>query len=351
MTTEARTYPLPSAVPYHPHTLGYNAAVSRLFGRKPFIIPAGKTTFTIRFNPPVTPENDWYALVFSTGEDKGFFLLSKESMSALLHMAEPSPHAGIEPEVALLLLELLFENALNSFEEMSGQVVHLSYITTAAEALRHTDINCRTGFQAASDTNILFEGVLCFETAFLPLLHSLAPPLAVHFPDPPVTLALTVGSVALTPGQLSVLAPGFGLVLGPGDSISLSITAAEALSASVNYVNNKIIFHSNLSPMTQNLTANRTDMTDTPPSPETDPSSLISESTLDQLQIPLTFELARITVSLAELRTMGEGHVIDIGPLNERAVSIIANGRRIGEGELVTIGQSAAVRITRIITS
>ncbi len=67
---------------------------------------------------------------------------------------------------------------------------------------------------------------------------------------------------------------------------------------------------------------------------------------LDAIPIRLAFEVGRAEMSLAELGTVGEGHVFPLGrdPL-AGPIDILANGRRIGQGELVEVGGLIAVRV------
>ena len=67
----------------------------------------------------------------------------------------------------------------------------------------------------------------------------------------------------------------------------------------------------------------------------------------DELPVMLTFEVGRLTVSLAQLRRFGPGSVIEL-PSRDKLVDIAAHGRRVGEGELVEIDGAVGVRITRL---
>jgi type III secretion protein Q len=71
---------------------------------------------------------------------------------------------------------------------------------------------------------------------------------------------------------------------------------------------------------------------------------------LDEIPIRLAFEVGRAEMSLAELGAVGEGHVFPLGrdPL-AGPVDILANGRRIGQGELVEVGGTLAVRVLSLL--
>ncbi|WP_430778441.1 type III secretion system cytoplasmic ring protein SctQ [Allorhizobium undicola] len=69
---------------------------------------------------------------------------------------------------------------------------------------------------------------------------------------------------------------------------------------------------------------------------------------VSDIPIRLVFEAGRLDMPLAELERIGEGHVFPLDrPLSD-AVDILANGRRIGRGEIVTVDGLTAVRVTAL---
>jgi type III secretion protein Q len=77
-------------------------------------------------------------------------------------------------------------------------------------------------------------------------------------------------------------------------------------------------------------------------------SSADANATLDQVEVTLTFELGRRTVDLRTLRAMAPGYVFDLGRDPEGPLDILANGKTIGSGEIVRIGDTIGVRATRL---
>ena len=69
---------------------------------------------------------------------------------------------------------------------------------------------------------------------------------------------------------------------------------------------------------------------------------------LDQLPVRLMFELGRLELTLAELETLGPGHVFALGRDEHQPVDILANGKRIGLGEIIAVGDAIGVRVTRL---
>ena len=336
-----------------PRPLGYDASAAGLLGRHDFVLPLGEERLSVRFTPPILPSTQWSAICFRIGDREGQCVLPHETLQRLVSLAEPKPRAPMEAPAALLLLEMLLDQGLTTLEAAINAPIRFTRIEPAQQDTSHRPTFVEIGFEARFDTTGSFCGLLRLPPALMPVLHRLAPSLVRRFPDPPVMLSLRVGSVLISPEDLMALGPGFGLVLGTAAQVRHVIVAGEVLGAAVRHDGSRIVFEGGFVPLARIWPADWNSMTETPPSSVSDPhpATTVEASAIEQLQIPLTFELARMPVSLAELRTIGEGHVIDIGALTERSVSIMANGRRIGEGELVDLGSSVAIRVTRIITA
>jgi type III secretion protein Q len=78
------------------------------------------------------------------------------------------------------------------------------------------------------------------------------------------------------------------------------------------------------------------------------PAGLRQDTDVDNIPVKLLFELGRIELSLAEVRQLAPGALIPMLRPLEDSVDIVANGRRIGRGNLVQIGDSMGIRITRL---
>jgi type III secretion protein Q len=77
-------------------------------------------------------------------------------------------------------------------------------------------------------------------------------------------------------------------------------------------------------------------------------ADVLENTDLNDIPVKLLFELGRIELSLAEIRQLAAGAVIPLSRPLEESVDISANGRRIGRGSLVRIGDNLGVRITRL---
>jgi type III secretion protein Q len=74
----------------------------------------------------------------------------------------------------------------------------------------------------------------------------------------------------------------------------------------------------------------------------------LEDAALDAIPVRVIFELGRVELPLEELAALAPGALVPlVRPLDE-ALDIVANGKRIGYGTLVRIGDSLGVRVTRL---
>lgn len=70
---------------------------------------------------------------------------------------------------------------------------------------------------------------------------------------------------------------------------------------------------------------------------------------IEDLQLPVAFEIDSARVSLGELASLGEGSVIELDvALLEASVRLVCHGQTLGVGQLVAIGDQLGVRIVRM---
>lgn len=73
-----------------------------------------------------------------------------------------------------------------------------------------------------------------------------------------------------------------------------------------------------------------------------------SAKTLDGIQMRVSFDLGQRSMTLGELRQLSPGYVFELGRPVRSAVNIRANGKLIGEGELVDVDGQMAVSILKL---
>lgn len=71
-------------------------------------------------------------------------------------------------------------------------------------------------------------------------------------------------------------------------------------------------------------------------------------SDLEEVSVPVTFDLGQLDLTIGELRRVREGYVVNLQRPLDGAVALRVNGRLIGRGELVDIEGSLGVRVIEI---
>lgn len=85
-----------------------------------------------------------------------------------------------------------------------------------------------------------------------------------------------------------------------------------------------------------------------PPSDDMPSDNKPEDARFDDVPIKLVFEVGRVEINLGRLQEIGPGHVFELDRPVGEAVEVFAGGRRIGQGEIVGIGEQAGVRMVRL---
>jgi type III secretion protein Q len=78
------------------------------------------------------------------------------------------------------------------------------------------------------------------------------------------------------------------------------------------------------------------------------PAPVVPAAAIEELPLRIVFDLGEVELSLAELKALVPGQVIDLAREPGHAVRVSVNGRRIGAGEIVEIEGRLGVRITEL---
>lgn len=74
------------------------------------------------------------------------------------------------------------------------------------------------------------------------------------------------------------------------------------------------------------------------------------DSLLDDLPLKLVCQVGSVELSLAQLRELGTGSLVQLTPQLHEGVDLMVNGRRVGQGQLVRIGDGLGVRLLSFAT-
>lgn len=87
------------------------------------------------------------------------------------------------------------------------------------------------------------------------------------------------------------------------------------------------------------------------PTPDDQPSD--NTRTLDLLQeveIELTLEIGRRKMRIADVLKLGPGQVLELDKQAGEPLDLLVNGRLIGRGEAVVVGDRYGIRITELVS-
>jgi type III secretion system YscQ/HrcQ family protein len=73
-----------------------------------------------------------------------------------------------------------------------------------------------------------------------------------------------------------------------------------------------------------------------------------SMTELKELEMTVTVELAKLTMSLGELMKLSPGTTLDVPVSAENVVTLSVNGQAVGKAELVSLGDTQGLRILEI---
>jgi type III secretion protein Q len=68
---------------------------------------------------------------------------------------------------------------------------------------------------------------------------------------------------------------------------------------------------------------------------------------VDDLPVPVLFDVGQLDLTVGQLKSVAEGYTFELPATPPRLVAIRVNGREIGQGELVEIGEKVGVRVVQ----
>jgi flagellar motor switch protein FliN/FliY len=80
-------------------------------------------------------------------------------------------------------------------------------------------------------------------------------------------------------------------------------------------------------------------------SSQPDPMALLRD-----VEVELTLEIGRKRMRIADVVKLGPGRTVELDKLAGEPLELLVNGRIIGRGEAVVVGDRYGIRITEIVT-
>lgn len=81
------------------------------------------------------------------------------------------------------------------------------------------------------------------------------------------------------------------------------------------------------------------------------PEAAASDGHLDEIEIRLSFRAGETMMPLGTLRELAPGAIVEIGEDPDAVLDIVANGRRIGTGEMIEVAGRRAIRIRTLFAN
>lgn len=321
-------------VPYHPALLSTeDAALARGLSRRRGMRNLAGLDIAVVEAPATSA--DWVAFDLGLASGHACATVPIQLLHHVLNLLDPAAPAAA-PDAAALLLELALEPALIALEtRFPGLAMRLAPASRAQEAAYAVGLAVRIGEVVGTlrlDLDAGAAGALAAAFAHL-----------ADAPDPlpalPIRLNLRVRSTDVTLAELRAAAPG-DVVLAdalPHDEVLVVCGERFVWRAQRDGTQLRLL-STRLRPETIGL--GRWMMG----------AMLEREEAggLDELPVRLAFELGRLELPLSEVAVLGAGHVFELARDENQSIDILANGRLIGRGRIVSVAGTLGVQIVSL---
>jgi type III secretion protein Q len=323
-------------------SLAHLASLKGFFRRRgPLAFSLGEMPLTMEAASPDEAPQDRVTVAVTVDNELHLLALSKAFVDAVLASLDPALDAdALTPQALALLLEYAAAPAIRALEARAG--VSIRFATAAAGTPSATPDRLNLPFLVKGSPGdpsiaLLNLTVACAER-LVPLLDG-ATPKPPRSRDLPLAVSLRQVAVQLSLAEVKSLAVG-DVIVGESRAAQPAqgvILVGGMLAAPVELKPEGAVLLEPLRPARNSPHQWCMDM----------PSSS-SDASLDEMPVQIVIELGRLDLPLAEVEALAAGSVLPLGRRLEEGVEILANGRRIGRGTLVTIGDSLGVRVARL---
>jgi type III secretion protein Q len=339
----------PLVAPSHVHVL--NAFYLR---RQPLAIKiAGRKATIATAWPPANRHAGAYRyLTLTIDGEKGGLLLPRSLLDILIVGVDPQLSLDrLRPEYAGLVVEFALTETLHAIEANFGWTLAFVSIGPPLDAPGQDD---RPTLSLALE----IEGIgastcdLCLPLSrALKVVRHLDRHAAIDQAciDLPVAACLRVAAATLTVEETRTLSPGDVVLVDAHcrpNGTALAVIAGHLVApVELTPAGGRLV----AAPTRGRGTQWEWSMEDNPH--DASNSSAPEASDLDDLPVRLVFEVGRLELVLSEIRRLAPGALLPLARPLDDAVDIVANGRRIGRGTIVSIGDSVGVRVTRLVSN
>ena len=251
-----------------------------------------------------------------------------------------------------MLLELSLLGLIEPLEALTGETVRITGYSSAATGLFAGDsVGMTLTVQWAGQSPLHVPLRLSHDAARLiaTLLDQHASPARHALADLYTPLAVESGEAWLSLAELRSLRPGDVVMLDDWPDAQVRLVFDDRLSALALRDGRHLTLLQTLTAVT--LTKEPC-MSESLPGANPDaPIDSPLDATLDQLPLKLVCQVGSVELSLGELRELGEGSLLPLSSTSVDGVDLMVNGRRVGQGQLVRIGDGLGVRLLSLATA
>lgn len=316
--------------------------------RAPMTIHLGEVSVQLQAGGnPCGLEGSRAAVTLSAGSESASVLVPVSLLDEIIGNAGGSNCAQTRPQSVLLLLEHLLSEHLSKLESALDRAISFDAIRYSAQSCPGSNLV----LQCTSETGEhRLEAVLGASAA-----NTLARWAAGHetrpgaWPGIPIEVAFRRGAARVSRRLLESARPGDVIV---ADAMCgkdrTTVVVGERLAAAGLIQNESLKLLAPLARLSGTEEETWSMSESTPPFLQ---DGHANDSTLDDIVVKLMFEMGRKEISLGDLKTITPGYIFDLSRAPSSSVDIFAGSHRIGQGEIVQIGDALGVRVTRLFNN
>lgn len=232
-----------------------------------------------------------------------------------------------------LLLELAVLELIEQLEPLLGQPLLLLDIT---EDPRPYAVRLALTVQVAGLAPMAAQLDLSEQAAALlaRLIQEHGQPEPDPLPGLHQTVAVVAGRQSLSLGELRSLQPGDVVMLEPGAGLWLELAGRLHARCLRDGTSLQVQEELKVPPLELENTM----------------SDIDAAAALDDLPLKLVCQVGNLELTLAQLRELGAGSLLQLNTPTVDGVDLMVNGRRVGQGQLVKIGDGLGVRLLSFAT-
>ena len=268
--------------------------------------------------PLPDPEAPW--LSFSVNGSPCYFQANWGQLRRFVGI----PLEGLEASDIALVLEDKASDQLEEFERKTGLSVRVTGVGTESS---FGDVSLGVKLQDTAFALALSDEAITALSQAIPRKKNTLPD------DLPMALRVELGELLLGAGDLRGLQKGDAFAWGE-DPEKVRVLAQDTHCAKAAWVEDGLELFGGFQRISQGEELGMTSEIDAP-----------QADSLDDLDVRISVRAGEALMTLGDLKKLGSGSILPLGRAEGDLVDLVVNGRRIGIGQLVSVGGDRCVEI------